>query len=220
MSQSYLVPIVQQTINGIVASVPKYSNTALAGLNYSSIRYGLESLALVTLARANSALQTEPDVYTFNPDLTVPMSDEDAAVLDGFLNANNLPSDGILSGLPFVTALVYVAQIHLLAQYVAGSTNQSGSIFANGVTLNSPASSVPALSAMLSVSVQSAQVSQGVGNVGIGTGGSGGSSGGSGGSSSGPFNFSSISNSATVGEFLDAGSQTWTGGPISLGGFA
>jgi hypothetical protein len=219
MSQSYLVPILPTTINNQTVNAPQYFNTDLAGLNISTIPYGREPLGLVTLAHANPALQTRADVYTFNPDLTVPMSDENAAVLSGFLESNNVPSDGIISGLPFVTALVYIARIFLVASYVAGSQSQVGSLFANGTTLASPASSAPAISAVLAVSVsaQSQQASQGVGNVGIGTGGSGGSGGS--GSSTGPFNFSGIANTATVGEFLDAGSQTWAGGAISLGGF-
>jgi hypothetical protein len=226
MSQSYLVPIVQQTINGQLVSVPKYFSTDLAGLNISNIAYGLEPLGLVTLARANSALQAEPDVYTFNSDLTVPMSDEDAATLSAFLETNNVPSDGIISGLPFVTTLVYILQIHLLAQYIAGQTGQA--IFAGtNLTLGSPISNSVSVSAAVSAaqSAQSAQASQGVGNVGVGVGGgagiggSGGSSGGSDGSSSGPFDFAMVSNFTPIGEFLDSASQTWAGGPISLGGF-
>jgi hypothetical protein len=58
--------------------------------------------------------------------------------------------------------------------------------------------------------VQSTPDSQGVGNVGTG---------GTQASSTVPFNFASITNLATVGEFLDAASQTWAGAAISLGGF-
>lgn len=218
MSQfCYLVPVVTQVVNGQSASGPKYYGTDFTG-SFASIPYGLEPLCLLTLPRASSALQQESDIYTFNPDLTVPMSDEDAATLEGFLNANNLPSDGIISGLPFVTALVYVAQIHLLAQYIASSTSQVGSLFANGVTLSSPISDSASITSAVSAA-QSAQASQGVGNVGIGTGGSGGSSGGSDGSSSGPFDFAIVSDFTPMGEFLDSASQTWAGGPISLGGF-
>jgi hypothetical protein len=217
MSFQYLVPVVQTTINDQVISMPKYYNKDLAGLTFASIPYGLEPLALVTLAKFNTALASEEDVYAFPQDLSHTMTDENVATLETYLNAANVPSDQIISGSPFVTALVAIARIHLCAQYIAGSTSQSGSLFANGITLSSPASSVPAISAVLTASVQTAQAPAGVGNVGIGTGGSGGS-GGSGSSSSTPFSFAGISDSAPVGEVLDSASQTWAG-PISLGGF-
>jgi hypothetical protein len=188
MSQfCYLVPVVSQTINGQSVNVPKYFGTDFTG-NFTSVPYGREPITLLTLPRASSALQQESDIYTFNPDLTVPMSDEDAAILDGFLTRNNLPSDGIVSGLPFVTALVYVLQLHLCVQHIAGATGSS--IFAaSAVTLATIASSVPALSAVAASAISS------------------------------PFNFRAIADTVTVGEFLHVVSRTWTGGPISLGGF-
>jgi hypothetical protein len=219
MSQfSYLVPVVQSPIgpNSQVVSAPKYLGADFTG-SFCSIPYGFEPLCLLTLPASSSALAAQSDVYTFGG-LTEPLSDEAAAVLSGFLIGNNIPDDGILSGDPAVVGLVYVARIFLLAQ----SLNQA--IFTGtGVTLVSPASSCPAISAAISVTAQPTQSAQGVGNAGVGNIGTGvgtGTSGGSGsGSSSGPFNFTAIADTATVAEFLDGASTTWTGGPIVLGSF-
>jgi hypothetical protein len=157
-------------------------------------------------------------VYAFPADLAQPMSAATVATLESFLASHNVPSDGLEASAPFVTALVYIVQIFLLAQFVAGSTNQVVSLFTNGITLASPASASPVLTAAVAVSTQpvqpvqtqSAPASQDAGAGNSGTNPV---------SASTPFSFSAIPNTATVGQFLSAASQTWAGGAISLGGF-
>jgi hypothetical protein len=219
MSVQYLVPVVSVTVNGQTVQQPKYAGTDYTN-SYAAIRYGLEPLCLLSLPAASPALAAESDVYAFPADLTQPMSAAAVTTLESFLASNNVPSDGLEAGAPFVTALVYVTQIFLLAQFVAGSTNQSGSLFANGVTVNSPANSSPSISAVLTAAPQPTPTPQpGPVASSAGTGNANGTNSASSASSSGLFNFAAISNLATVGEFLDAASQTWAGGAISLGGF-
>jgi hypothetical protein len=172
---------------------------------------------VLSLPSANPLLSAQADVYTFG-DLTQPLNDEQAAELSGIAVAANLPDDGILSGNPGVVSLLYLLRCFLLAQWLYGQTGQP--IFAGtGITLSSPVSSCPAISAAISVTAQPTQSAQGVGNIGggSGVGSSGGGSGES--SSSGPFDLTVVAGGATVAEFLDGASTTWTGGPISLGAF-
>ena len=213
-SQQFLCPLTEVTANGSTFFRPKYAGQ-FGITSFASIPYGGEgTICVLSLPAANPSLSSQADVYTFG-DLTQPIDDEAAATLSGFLIENNVPDDGILSGDPAVVGLLYVARIFLCAQAIFGGTGQP--IFAGtSLTLASPISSSTAISAVTLVTAQPAQSTQGVGN--IGTGGSGGS-GGSGPSSSGPFNFTGIANTATVAEFLDGASQTWSGGPISMGSF-
>lgn len=222
MSYQFLCPLAQATVNGVVTTQPKYAGQ-FGITSFACIPYGGEgTICVLSLPSANPLLSAQADVYTFG-DLTQPINDEQAAELSGIAVAANLPDDGILSGNPGVVGLLYILRVFLLAQAIFGSTGQP--IFAGtGATLVSPASSSPAISAMISATSATAQPSQstqGVGNVGTGVGtGVGVGSGGSSSSDPAPFNFTGITDGATVAEFLDATSQTWAGGPISLGGFA
>jgi hypothetical protein len=230
MSSSYLVPLAPMVINGRQITAPKYALTDLLNVNYASIAYGLEPIALVTVAKPNAALSAELDVYTFPADLTVLLAASDVAKLSAFLAANNIPSDQVFAGMSWAAALVVVARIFLTAQFVAGTTNQSGSLFTNGVTLTSPAAASPVLAAAVAAAVatqpvqpnqtappvqsQSAPASQGAGIPDAGAGNSGTNPP----PASAPFSFAAIPNTATVGQFLSTASKTWAG-PISLGGF-
>lgn len=135
MSQYFLIPVVQATINGSAVSVPKYYDTDLAGQTYSSIPYGVEGLTLVSTA-PNAALAAESDVYPFPEDVTRILDDEGSAVLDEFLATYSVPTDLIVSGMPFVAVIVILAKLFLLAQYLSASQNSA--IFTSGVTLSSP----------------------------------------------------------------------------------
>jgi len=190
---------------GLTQQQPKYLGTDFTGA-FSSIPYGQEPLCLLTLPASSSALAGRSDVYTFG-DLTQPIDDEAAAVLSGFLVGNNIPDDGILSGDPAVVGLVYVARIFLLAQSLQAP------IFAGtGLSLSSPSSLSAPISAATST-VQTAQATSGVGNIGVGNSG-----GNNPAPALAPFDLTVVPGDATMAEFLDAASQTWAG-PISMGGF-
>jgi hypothetical protein len=209
MSQSYLVPIVQAPIgpNSQVVFAPKYLGTDFTGA-FSSMPYGLEPLCLLTLPAPSSLLATESDVYTFG-DVTAILSDDDAAVLSGFLISNNIPDDCVLSGDPLIVSLVAIAKVFLCAQFVSGQTGQA--VFGvSGAGLSSPFSASPAAAVLASVSASpSLGQATGVGTgVGTETGGAG----------SAPFDFSNVDSDSAIGDVLVAVSQQFNS-PISLGGF-
>jgi hypothetical protein len=136
MPSFYLVPLLQQTITignqQVTANLPKYVTTDLAGIAFSCMPFGLESLGIVGVPEDIPSLDAEDDTYAFPVDLTTVLADSDVSDLQGYLPAYNVPSDWIVSGSTFQSVLIQIAQIFLCVQFIDGQTGQS--LFANGVT--------------------------------------------------------------------------------------
>ena len=123
MPNFYLVPLVLTTgPNNQQITAPKYAATDLANVSYSSMPYGGEGVALVSLVAPNAALAAEPDVYAFPTDLTQQLASTDVAALAAFVQPYNIPSSWILFGATFQSVLTQLAQIFLCMQSIYGAT--------------------------------------------------------------------------------------------------
>jgi hypothetical protein len=121
MPNFYLVPLVLTTgPNNQQITAPKYAATDLANVSYSSMPYGGEGVALVSLVAPNAALAAEPDVYAFPTDLTQQLASTDVAALAAFVQPCNIPSSWILFGATFQSVLTQLAQIFLCMQAISG----------------------------------------------------------------------------------------------------
>src|ERR1700691_4067838 len=117
----YLVPTASTVgANNQQLIAPKYAATALLNLSYSSMPYGAEGVALVSLSAPNAALAAEVDVYSFPADLTQTLGITDRATLVAYAQTYNIPNDWILFGATFQSVLTQIAQIFLCLQAISG----------------------------------------------------------------------------------------------------
>jgi len=137
--------------NGIQFVAPKYFQTDLAGMNMACVPYGLEQFILFSLASPNAALQAESDVFSFPQDLSQPLKLPDVMALDSYLLTANIPSSWIIAGMTFQEVLRQIAQIHLVAQFIAGATGKP--IFQPGVTVNTAYALLPPTSGLSAASL-------------------------------------------------------------------
>lgn len=131
----YLMPTITSGADTQQVTTPKYAATALANTSYSSMPYGGEGVALVSLTNANAALAAEVDVYSFPSDLTQRLAPSDVTALVAFAQLHNIPSSWIAAGVTFQSVLTQLAQVFLVAQFVYGATGSA--MFAG--TQNTPA---------------------------------------------------------------------------------
>jgi hypothetical protein len=204
--QLYLVPFVSTQIGNNTVNAPKYLGTSAS---FSCIPYGQEGLGLVSTA-ANAVLN-QPDVFVF-PDLTSTVADNDldptvAQSFAAFCTTNNIPVTQFISGMFWGDIANVVAELFLADQSICGITGVP--TFSSGVTTDSPISASGASSLAPTVSL-----AKGAGNIKAG-----GTAAPAAPTSNGPYDFTQIDASDTVGDTLDQLSQQITS-PIILGGQA
>jgi hypothetical protein len=199
MSFYFIVPITQQTLAGQTVNAPKYFSTDLNGLSLSSLPYGLDGCCLVGLHALNAALSAETDVYSFPEDLTAELADADVAALANFLSPLNVPTDLITSGLTFADVLQIIALIFLANQAICGVTGVP--TFSDGVTPSSAVSDSGASSLAPTLTLNAGKgdnTNTGNNNAPAPV------------TSNGPYDFTGIAASDTVGDTLNSLSQQFT----------
>ena len=199
--QQYLVPLVTTQFGNNTISAPKYLGTSAS---FSCIPFGQEGLGLVS-AIANAAL-AQPDVFAF-PALTgvVTPNDLDPTVptsFAAFCAANNIPATPFVSGMSWQDVLIATAQIFLAAQAISGVTGAP--IFTAGVTPNSPITASGA-----AVLVPTASQSNQKGSTNNKAGGTAAPAPVA--TSNGPYDFTQIDSSGTVGDALNLLGQQFVG---------
>lgn len=143
MSYYFLVPTTQQSQNGQTVTAPEYLSTDLAGVNFGSIPFGAEPLALLALTAPNSALAAETDVYAFPADTTTLLQASDVTTLGAYLSNLNLPSSFLVAGMTFQSVVRQSAQIALTLQYAEGPAGTNGaSVFDQLVVGNTASASL------------------------------------------------------------------------------
>jgi len=196
----YITPVTSQTITGQQTNAPKYYATDMVGLSFAAIPYGVEGWALVSVAATNAALAAEADVYAFPADLTAVLADSDVTVLTTFAATANIPSDQFLTGMTFADVLQIVAEIFLAAQAISGVTGTP--IFSSGVTPDSPITSSGAASLVPSTQLNKSGSDMKAGGTAapapVAT-------------SNGPYDFTQIDSSGTVGDALNLLGQQFVG---------
>jgi hypothetical protein len=208
----YLVPITsqQRTIGNqtISGNAPKYLSQITGA--FTVVSFGLDGWGILTLSDALPSLSLEPDVYSFPSDLSTVMQSTDVSTLSAFLANANIPSDQIIAGMTFAAALQVIAKICMVNQALCGATGAK--TFSEGTTL-----STTIANSDLAPLASTQKVSQQVG-AGVGSGGTGGGSTPPIAPQIGPFDFSSVTASITIGAMLDSISQQFTQ-PVNLGEF-
>src|ERR1700730_15652800 len=126
----YLVPTEQAVVipNLPAATVPKYWDN-LVGLDWAIVPFGIEGIALLSLAAPNAALAAESDVFAFPSDLTALLTGADVSKLSAYCGNYKIPSKWVAKGMPWAVVLRQLATVFLTAQFVSARTGAS--IFAN-----------------------------------------------------------------------------------------
>ena len=215
----FITPVTSQTLTfgqqSVTTLAPKYISL-LTGLTFTVVNFGEDGWGILTLAAALPSLSANSDVYTFPANLAATMAAADVSALSAFLATANIPSDQIIAGQTFAEALQIIAKICMVNQALCGAAGAP--MFSTGVTLSTTIADSD-LAPLASAQAAPQGTSLGAAQVGVGAPG-----GGSGGSNQtipsviGPFDFSNVTASTTIGQMLDAVSQQFTQ-PVNLGEF-
>lgn len=137
MWRLYLVPVVTRQSKFGLGRFPKYTDSTLAGFSHALMDFGNESTGFLACDcddTAHAIMLTFNDVTYFTEDLDLNISDNDIIILQGILEAKNIPANWIDNTMTHRFILRIIAGVFQFAQRFAALTGNQN-LFSASLTL-------------------------------------------------------------------------------------